>query len=357
MQVFSETQALVRRMALVAASFFCLFLASCGSSNSPTPPPPPLGHLYTVTSNVTYGYSIAASNGNLQVLNVSGGLPGVGKYITSNGQYVYVLNGNGLITAYKINSDFTLSQIAGSPFSGAPNNVAFISVDPAGKYLFVPVPSDSAVLPYTIDATSGALTIGAEATTPATPLAATVDPQEKFVYVPMDAAGTQLFQLNGGTLVSVKTIPTLTVGKSEFVAITPDNKFAYIADGVAGVAAYSINTATGDLTAISDKAYAAGPGPSYVAITPNGKYLYAANVAAVVPFVINSDGSLNPNGNPITVGEPPLQLAIDPTGSFLYGVTVNSNLVSTFHIDSSGFLAAQAASSVPAVPNSIVTTH
>jgi 6-phosphogluconolactonase (cycloisomerase 2 family) len=354
MQLAREHKAQVCWILLIAASLLNVVLLGCGSNGTPTPPPAPLGHAYVVASSTTYGYSIAASDGALQVLDVSAGLPGVGKSVTSNGQDVYVLNGSGQITAYQINSDFTLSQLANSPFSGAPSGVAFVAIDPAGKNLFVPVPGDSAVLPYAIDATTGNLTVGVETATPAPPLTATVDFQDRFLYVPMDSGGTQLFQLSGDVLTSVKTIPPLASGKSEFVAITPNNQFAYIADGVSGIAAYSVNQTTGDLTPIVGTPYGTLTGPSTLAITPNGKYIYVANAAGISSFTINSDGTLTGNQGLVALGNPATELAVDVTGTYLYGVVVQTNLISVFHIDSSGKLAAQPAVPVASTPNSIV---
>jgi 6-phosphogluconolactonase (cycloisomerase 2 family) len=285
------------------------------------------------------------------------GLPGVGKYITSNGQYVYVLADNGLMTAYKINSDFSLSQIAGSPFSGAPNGVAFVAVDPAGKYLFVPAPLNSVVEPYTINAATGALTAGNLASTPAGPLTVTVDPQDRFVYVAMDSGGTELFQLNGGALIDVETIPPLATGKSEFVAITPNGQFAYIADGVSGVAAYSINSSTGQLTPITSTPFTAGPGTSTLAITPNGKFLYAATTTGIASYSINSDGTLSANGSLLPLTPPTVVLSIEPTGAYLYAITVGASQVSVFGINSSGLLVQMPVVGTPSVPSGIVTTH
>src|ERR1022692_2213957 len=98
MQLACEHKAQVRWILLIAASLLYVVLLGCGSSSTPTPPPAPLGHAYVVTATTTYGYSIAASDGALQVLDVTAGLPGVGKSLASNGHDVDVLNGSGGIT-------------------------------------------------------------------------------------------------------------------------------------------------------------------------------------------------------------------------------------------------------------------
>src|SRR5208282_1793831 len=109
--------------------------------------------------------------------------------ITSNAQkgLLYTLTSGGQISGYTVNtSTGGLTGITGSPFGGAGVGVAFLTVDAAGQYLFVPATQDFNVVPYTIGS-GGALTIGLQVSTPSAPLTATVDPQAHFLYVPMGA--------------------------------------------------------------------------------------------------------------------------------------------------------------------------
>jgi 6-phosphogluconolactonase (cycloisomerase 2 family) len=351
----------LRAIAALAAAAICLLLAGCGSSGTtpaPPPPPSPLGHAYVTTANNLFGFAITASNGGLTGITVPSGAPG-GTAIASNAQkdLLYTLTSGGQISGYSVNtSSGGLTAIAGSPWGGAGVGVAFLTVDVAGQYLFVPATQDFNVVPYTI-ASSGALTIGLQVSTPAAPLTATIDPQAHFLYVPMGSAGTELYKITGGALTDVETIPPLGATKPQFVAITPAETFAYISDGVTGVSAYSVNATTGALTPLPGAPFTAGPGPAAMAMTPNGKFLYVATTPAVAQFAINSDGSLTSVGTPVAFTSPPIVMSIDTTGSYLYALTVNSGTVYIYKIDAtSGVLTAELPATVPAAATGIALT-
>ena len=364
MRMLSERNARpwLRRISVLAAIAGCLLLAGCGSSNSTPPPPPPppspVGHAYLTTANNLLAYSISASNGGLTVITSPAGAPG-GTAVTSNAQknLVYSLSSGGQISGYTLNrSDGSLTAIAGSPWAGAGVGVAFLTVDAAGQYLFVPAMQDFVVVPYTIGA-AGALTIGLQVSTPKAPLTATVDPPAHFLYVPMGATGTELYQIVNGALVDNGTIPPQGLGAAVSVAITPTDTFAYISDGLSGVAAYSINPTTGGLTPVAGSPFLAGVGSSALAITPNGKFLYVAATTGLVGFSINSDGSLTSLGSPLTFPSPPLAMSIEPSGAFLYVTSNNSPSVSIFQINATtGVLSVQPGITTPAVPTGITTT-
>ncbi len=356
-----QTTSWWRAISVVIATAGCLLLAGCGSSSSNTPPPSPpapLGHAYITTASNLYGFSISASNGGLSSVSTPTGAPG-GTAVTSNTQkdLLYTLTSSGQIFGYSVNtSSGSLTAIAGSPWGGAGVGVAFLTVDAAGQYLFVPATQDFNVVPYTI-ASSGALTIGLEVSTPAAPLTATIDPQGHFLYVPMGSTGTELYKITGGALGDLGTIPPLGATKPQYVAITPSDTFAYISDGVTGVAGYSVSATTGALTALPGAPFTAGPGPSAMAMTPNGKFLYVATSVAVVQFAINSDGSLTSIGSPVTFNSPPLVLNIDTTGTYLYVLNLNSSIVSIYQINAaSGVLAIGPTVNLPAAPTGIATT-
>jgi len=355
-----RTAPLWRAISVVVAAATCLLLAGCGSSNSNSPPPPPapLGHAYITTAGNLYGFAISASNGGLTSVTTPTGAPG-GTAVTSNAQrsLLYTLTSGGQISGYSVNtSNGSLTPIAGAPWGGAGVGVAFLTVDAAGQYLFVPATQDFNVVPYTI-ASSGALTIGLQVATPAAPLTATIDPQAHFLYVPMGSTGTELYKITGGALTDLGTIPPLGATRPQFVAITPADTFAYISDGVTGVAGYSVNSTTGALTALPSAPFTAGPGPAAMAMTPNGKFLYVATTPGLVQFAINADGSLTSIGSPVAFSSPPIVMNIDSTGTYLYVISVNSSTLSIYLINSAtGVLTAEPAVVLSAAPTGIATT-
>ena len=113
------------------------------------------------------------------------------------------------------------------------------------------------------------------------------------------------------------TIPPLAQAGAVYLAINPADTFAYISDGVSGVAAYSINATTGALTPVANTPFAAGKGPSALAITPSGKFLYVANSTGLATFGINADGSLTAVGTPLTLASTPTTMTIESTGAYL----------------------------------------
>jgi 6-phosphogluconolactonase (cycloisomerase 2 family) len=352
----------LRAISALAATAACLLLAGCGSSGTtpqPPPPPVPLGHAYVTNANNLFGFAITASNGGLTTIATPSGAPG-GTAIVSNVQkdLLYTLTSGGQISGYSVNtSTGSLTGIMGSPFGGAGVGVAFLTVDTAGQYLFVPATQDFNVVPYTIGS-GGALTIGLQVGTPAAPLTATIDPQAHFLYVPMGSTGTELYKITGGALTDMGTIPPLFGStRAQSVAFTPSGAFAYISDGVTAMAGYSVNTTTGALTALPTAPYIAGPGPSAMAMTPNGKYLYVATTPAVAQFAVNSDGSLTSIGTPVAFTTPPVVMSIDTTGAYLYVLAVNTGTVSIFKIDAStGVLIAQPPATVPGTATGIALT-
>jgi len=351
--------AYLRAIFVPVAAAACLLLAGCGSSSSnPPPPPATIGHAYVTTASALYGYAISPGSGGLSLITTPTGAPG-GTAAVSNAQksLLYTLTSGGQISGYSVNtSNGSLTGIAGSPFSGAGVGVAFMAVDSAGQYLFVPATQDFNVVPYTINVV-GTLTIGLQVTTPAAPLTATVDPQAHFLYVPMGSMGTELFMITSGVLTDMGTIPPLGATKPQFVAFSPSGAFAYISDGVTGVSAYSVNTTTGALTALPGAPFTAGPGPSAMAMTPNGRFLYVATTAGLVAFAINSDGSLTAVGSLVVLTSPPVVLNIESTGTFLYVLSVNSSIVNIYKIDSStGTLALQPSTVLPNAALGIATT-
>lgn len=160
-------------------------------------------------------------------------------------------------------TDGSLTPIGGSPFATG-SFPRTISIDPAGKFLYVTISSSSmgtstSVYGYTIDAASGGLTA-----IPGSPFIAGENP----VSAAVDASGRFLFVANNANTAN---------GNS--------------------VSAFSIDPDTGVLTAVPGSPFTASPFPLFVAADPSGQYVYVGldNSPGIAAFVINqSTGALTP---------------------------------------------------------------
>ncbi|MGD0843875.1 MAG: beta-propeller fold lactonase family protein [Geobacteraceae bacterium] len=139
--------------------------------------------------------------------------------------------------------------------------------------------------------------------------------------------------------------------------------FAYVANRSSNdVSAYSINTATGALTAIAGSPFAAGTVPISVAVDPSGKSVYVANAnsADVSAYTIDADGSLAAvPGSPFAAGAGPSSVTVDPSGKLAYVANNISSNVSAYCINANGSLTPIPGSPFAAGtnPNSIVTVR
>lgn len=112
------------------------------------------------------------------------------------------------------------------------------------------------------------------------------------------------------------------------------------------VSAYSINSSTGGLAAISGSPFAEVPAPSSIAVSSNGFFAYIANSQTnkVTAFRIGTNGALllgasTPDApNPASVGTTPRALAVSQDSRFLYVVNGGSDTVTVFSIGTAGVL-------------------
>lgn len=117
----------------------------------------------------------------------------------------------------------------------------------------------------------------------------------------------------------------------------PAGKFLFAANFQSNsVSAYSIDQATGSLTAVSGSPFATGNGPSSLAVDASGKYIYVANSTAgnISGYGIDaSTGTLTPLGGfPVSAGSNPKAMVADVSG-FLYVVNGGSDALSVFKVN------------------------
>src|ERR1700722_8124540 len=158
-----------------------------------------------------------------------------------------------------------------------------------------------------------------------------------------DANGNQTFGTaapNTAYNITVKTQPTspsqtcavangmgttgsVDVTNITVVCTTNPPRFLYVANrGSGNVSGYTIDPASGNLTAITGSPFAAGGNPVAVAVDPTGAYAYVVNQlsANISAYTINrTSGALTAAGaGPVGTGSNPTSVAIDPSSSYVY---------------------------------------
>jgi 6-phosphogluconolactonase len=234
------------------------------------------------------GYSISPVDGTLSPiagspfftnLLTSASLQGLAT--TPNGQFLYGADATGLIYAFSIDSATGVpTLIPGSPFGSGPNYQLYqLAIDPTGKFLYASNDNDpvDSILAFTIEP-SGALT-----PVPNSPFA----------------------------------IPGPTGGTSEPYGIVDTGSFVYTAL-LNQVAAFSVDSATGALTAVPGSPFPAGNGAFVFAQTNNFLYVVNAADGTISGYSVDpSSGALAPvPGSPF--GSDVGTLATDPSGKYLY---------------------------------------
>jgi 6-phosphogluconolactonase len=287
------------------------------------------------------------------------------------GRFAYVANLVSNASDLSTISSYTINPTTGvlTPTSPATVHTGWfpqaITIDPKGRFVYTANSDDATVSMFTINQTTGVLT----PTSPATvstmvpnellsdPSFLTVDPTGQFAYVTAslsDGAAVFMYTINQTTGLLTPTSPALvyTGGIPFEVVVSPNGKFAYVADNLAGnnttdgVWEYTVNPTTGVLQPTSSIAIPAGAGPTAVAVDPTNSYAYAVNRQdnTVSMYIIDpTTGNLtlnatatNPTGT-ISAGLEPFHADFDPSGKFLY-VTDEDGPTSIYTVNTNGTL-------------------
>jgi 6-phosphogluconolactonase (cycloisomerase 2 family) len=263
-------------------------------------------------------------------------------------RFLYVANADGSVTGFTIAATTgVLTEILGSPFPApvvAGVGRISLAVHPSGQFLYV-ADANTAVIGFTIDPTSGALTLIGAFSTATGPEAVRVDPTGRFAYV-ANAGSNNVsgftIDRTTGALTPMPGSPFPSGGAPESVVVDPSGRFAYVANGNSGnVSGYIINQTTGVLSPIAGSPFAAGNNPSDVTVDPSARFVYVANSGSidVSGYSINAaTGALSPiAGSPFPAGTAPSSVPVwviaDPSGRFVYVANDFSNDVSHFSVD------------------------
>jgi 6-phosphogluconolactonase (cycloisomerase 2 family) len=212
-------------------------------------------------------------------------------FVSPSNKFVYNLtgvNGSQSIWGYKIGSNGTLTQIAGSPFaSTGATSLAFI---PNGKFA------------YAVDWTPNSETYSE--------------------YVEEFSVNTST-----GALTSIGTV--FSGQDTVDVVVNAKGTFAYVVNIMSqSISTFSINPTTGLLTAITGSPVSVPGAPVVDLLSANGKYLFSVNFASshqtgsISVFTVNAktgaltllSNNLFPSGWGYSGGN----ATLDPSGKFLY---------------------------------------
>jgi 6-phosphogluconolactonase (cycloisomerase 2 family) len=309
------------------------------------------GTISAFTINLTTGALTTVAGAPFPV----GDIEPAAAVVSPNGKFLFVANfssGNaGSISVFSINaSTGALTAITGSPFTGSgPANG--ITVDPTGKFVYV---AANGVDAYSVNQATGGLTAvtGSPYTTPAAPFGVTADPTGKFLYASI--FGNLTTSQTAPDLITYSINPTtgvLTQISSQGVdgnqgealaiatgtkAVTYTPKFAYVTNQIdKTISEFTINDATGALTALSGSRVFDTNGPTMVTATPSGAFVYTANGNnSVSEYSVNATtGALTRvSGSPITGLGSIAAMAVDPTSSYLLVVDGTNQLIDTYTI-------------------------
>jgi 6-phosphogluconolactonase len=280
--------------------------------------------VYAVSKVSKYAYAVQNDQLVVYTVNPDGGLrviqaittgqaaPAIGTdtpFVSPSNKFVYTLtgvNGSQSIWGYKIGSNGTLTQIAGSPF--AATGAVWMAFTPNDKFAYV--------------------------------VSWTPDSESYSEYVEEFSVNTST-----GVLTSIGTI--FTGPDACDVVVNSKGTLAYVAN-CAGttISAFSINLTSGALTPVSGSPFSVpGAGvPVDVLLSPNGKYLFSVNFAngnggeSISVFTRNATtGALTAQSNYIPASDWVFDgggATLDPTGKFIYvGSNVSGVGVEAFSVD------------------------
>ncbi len=248
------------------------------------------------------------------------------------GRFVYVPIPEDTLVVLSVNQTTgALTPVAGSPFDIGDCNILFAKADPSGRYLYVTDTCLDAVFALSISSTGVPSNVtGSPYEVGPCPHGIAVDPDSRFVYV-TDQCTDEIygFTINAttGALTPVAGSPFISGegGDLRFPAVDRSGRFLYATHhGNDEVYAFTINQTTGALTSAGE--FATGCEPVGISTSPLADLVAVANWCddsgtTISVFSINTtSGALtHVAGSPIDVGVAVNDVAFDPSGRFLYG--------------------------------------
>lgn len=235
-----------------------------------------------------------------------------------------------------------LTTIAGSPFTAS--NPYGIGIEPSSRFFYA-ADYYTGLRAYSIAPATGALAevAGSPFATEFGPIALSIDPAGRLLYVLNSASAS----ISGYTLDPLTGVPTplssspylatTATGYPRFMVIDATGRYLYVVvcndfrGDSYNVLAYAIDSKTGALTPLSSSPITTGKNPVAVVSDPTGRWLYVG-ADAVYGYGIAPDGSLTGvPGSPGAMSGPPLYLVFEASGKYLYAG--NDQGITCFSVD------------------------
>ena len=174
------------------------------------------------------------------------------------------------------------------------------------------------------------------------------------VYVTNQGSGTMsAFRPAADGALTPIGAPVATGASPAEIAITPDGRFAYVANSTApGTVSVFAVAPDGGLAALGAPVPTGGNNPNALAVAAGGTRLYVTNGAAgsssVTTLAIGADGALAAVGAPVPSGGiVPRAVVAAPDGSHLYVANNSTSTITTFALGGNGEPVQQGASLDP----------
>jgi 6-phosphogluconolactonase len=237
------------------------------------------------------------------------GVSPVSMKMNKTGNLIFVLNqASATISVFSVDSSTgALTEISGSPVATAIHPSAF-ALARAENFLFVANVNLNSVSAYTL-ASGGALQqVGSYPLAGTGPVAVAAGASDHFLYVVNQiSSNISVMAINDttGALSEIvgSPIPTTTSTTTTTTTITGPNSvvldstgsFVYVTNATTNnLSAFSVDSNTGKLNALTGSPYTAGTGPTFSVINPSGTILFVAGASntTITHFTINADGTL-----------------------------------------------------------------
>jgi 6-phosphogluconolactonase len=281
-------------------------------------------YVTSLSLNTVSGYTVDHTSGVLTPVGtalppVLTGPSPIAAAINSGGQFLFVLNqGDATISIYSIDAARgILTQVGATPFPTGLTSVQAMAASPTAGFLYVSSgTAPSTITGFSISGSGALASIGSVSGAPGSNIAQlTIDPKGQFLYAP-DSANNQVLSLSiasSGALTPVAGSPFSTGTQPAAVAVDATGSFVYVSNsGSNNISAFK--STAGVLSQLAGSPYStqgigsvAATQPGFLTVDATNNFLYVSNVAtkAVAGFAINStDGTL------ITVNNSPFPASV-----------------------------------------------